>query len=327
MSEFTEFRQPSALTWTPEVSGTWLAYESQDTHRKQLVEAHKPAKGETKPVVDVTSARPGDTLNFSKDEKGYFFFKVSGDDNYARHYFDKAQKWARLETLDSNGHRRIGPSYDLELQRKNVDQWLASQKPVAAPVETSVQPQPSHLEVTPAFKNVEQQRIAGKPLLPDQYHHVSNLIESMNFETGTNQLSVLRMIAGLADKAGNITDEQIGATHDYLQATRNPDPKLRLGYAVMLLLRAAPDLLSKDENGEIIFSVKDNSPASAYVNAAVEQLDEAVKTSDSLKAYADYGRTNNQARNLKAMITFVKISLDKGFLKFLNGRPLPELLP
>lgn len=323
MSEFNEFSQPSALAWKSEVSGSWLAYESQDTQRKLSAAAQRSGEAPLQPTIDVTSARTGDTLNFSKDEKGYFFFKVSGDDNYARHYFNKAQKWARLETIDGNGHRAVGPSYDLEVQRKNVDQWLAGQKQVEAPVKT----QPSHLEVTPAFTNVEQQKSVGRPMLPDQYHYLSSITDSMNFETGKNQLGVLRMISGIADKVGNMTDDQIGAMHDYIEGTRNPDPKLRLQLAVAELSRASQMILSKNENGELIFSVEDDSPAGAYVNAAVGELDKAIQSSDSLKAYADYGRTNNQARNLKAAITFVKKSLDSGALKFLNGRPLPELLP
>lgn len=321
MNEFNEFSQRNALAWKPEVSGTWLAYESQDTQRKLSTLANKP-EAPVKPVIDVTSSRTGDTLNFSKDEKGYFFFKVSGDDNYAHHYFNTAQKWAHLEVIDKNGHR-TDISYDLNLQRQNVDKWLAGQKPVEAPVPT----QPQQLEITPAFKNVEQPTLVGKPLLPDQFHHLSGLVDKMDFKTGSNQLQVLQMISGLADKVGNMTDDQIGAMHDYIEGTRNPDPKLRVQLAVAELASASRYMIARDENGQLVFSIQDNSPAGAYINAAIGELDKAIQSSDALKAFGDYGRTNDRARNLKAAITFVKISLDNGFLKFLNGRPLPELLP
>ncbi|MBX9880198.1 MAG: hypothetical protein K2Y22_17195 [Candidatus Obscuribacterales bacterium] len=322
MSEFNEFSQPSALAWKSEVSGSWLAYESQDTQRKLSTAAQKPEQALLQPDIDVASGRAGDTLNFSKDENGYFFFKVKGDDNYARHYFNKAQQWARLETLDKNGHRVV-ISYELATQRNKVDEWLATKKPVETPVKT----QPSHLEVTPAFTNVEQQKSVGRPILPDQYHYLSNITDSMNFKIGKNPLGVLRMISDIADKVGNMTDDQLGAMHDYIEGTRNRDPKLRLQMAVAELARASQMILSKNENGELVFSVKDDSPAGAYINAAVAELDKAIQSSDSLKAYADYRRTNNKARNLRAAINFVKTSLDTGDLKVLNGRPLPELLP
>ncbi len=327
MSEFNEFRQPSALAWSPEVSGTWLAYESQDTHRKQSVDAHKPVKAEAQPIVDVTSVRPGDSLNFSKDEKGYFFFKASGDDNYARHYFDKAQKWARLETLDSNGHRRIGPSYDLELQRKNVDQWLASQKPVEAPVQTPVQAQPSHLEVTPAFNNVEQPKVFGRPLLPDQYHHWSSLVDAMKYDFPGQEVATLGLFAGLSDKVGKMMEDQIGALHDYIEGTTNQDPKLRVQLATMMLANASRFIVSRNEHGKLKYDVTDKSVAGAYINGAIEELDKAIIASDSMKQFADYGRTNDKARELKSKIVFIEQMLKTDSFKALHDRPLPELLP
>jgi hypothetical protein len=321
MSEFNEFRQPSALSWKPEVSGTWLAYESQDTQRNLSTAGNKD-EAVVKPVIDVTSSRPGDTLNFSKDDKGYFFFKVSGDDNYAHHYFNKAQKWAHLEVIDKNGHR-TDVSYDLNLQRQNVDNWLAGQKPVEKPVNT----QPQQLEITPAFKSVEQPTLVGKPLLPDQYHHWSNIIESMSCEFGDNPLSVLRMVAGLADEVGGAIDDQIGAMHDYLVSYPNSDPKMRVQLAIMEIASASNFLVARDETGKLVVSVNDNSPAGAYLKEAMDELDRAIKASDTIKDYKDYGRTNNRARDIKRVIGFVKTSLDKGFLKVLNGRPLPKLLP
>jgi len=185
----------------------------------------------------------------------------------------------------------------------------------------------THLDVTPAFNNAEQQQLAGKPLLPDQYHHWANVTESMNFEFGKNQLAVLNMFAGLADKTGFMIDQQIQAMENYVNGTRNPDPKLRLQLAVMDIASASRYLISKDNSGQLVFSVQDNSPAGRLLKNAIDQLDLAVASSDSIKAYADYGRTNNQARNLKSAIVFTKVSLDSGALKFLNGRTLPELLP
>lgn len=320
MSEINEFLQPSALSWRPEVSGTWLAYESQDTQRANAAAA-KPAQPKIQPIIDVMTSRPGESLSFGKDNKGYYFYKASGEDKYALNYFDKAKKWARLETIDTSGRRVISAEYDLDLQRKNVDQWWAKQHPAEVPQ----QPASTHLDITPAFPSTEKQNLVGRPLLPDNYHYLSDLIDSTDISTKGSPLSVLRMYSGLADTTGNTLEKSSDGLEAYIQGTRNSDPMLRLKLAYLKAASASRYILGRDENGELVFRVSDESKAGQRVNEAIKELDTAIQATEVRGGNNDYGRVNFQARSLKNNLIFMKSMIP--IFQTLDGRPVPEFIP